>query len=137
MNRCRWIAALSLSLLAVACGGSYAPAPPPAPQETADVSVRVAGVEWRRVRSFDASGPNDPHFVVSRDKDGGATIAFGDGIRGRRPPAGSTVGITYRYGGGDQGDVRVNVERVMGAPAQALCLVLRGDARRFQFRPCE
>jgi hypothetical protein len=40
--------------------------------------------DWVRVEDFDASGPNDPHFVFDS---GSSTIRFGDGINGDIPQA--------------------------------------------------
>ena len=58
---------------------------------------------WAEVRDFDASGPDDGHYV--RDATAG-TIAFGDGRRGAVPPAGATV-VAERYavGGSAAGNV--------------------------------
>ena len=40
--------------------------------------------DWVRVEDFDASGPNDPHFVFDS---GSGAISFGDGINGNIPEA--------------------------------------------------
>ncbi|HEV2860988.1 MAG TPA: putative baseplate assembly protein [Pyrinomonadaceae bacterium] len=63
--------------------------------------------EWTEVEDFDASGPDDRHFTVNL-KDG--LIKFGDGVRGRIPPAveddeGNIHVVRYRVGGGVKGNV--------------------------------
>ncbi len=133
------IASLIPTALAIACGGSYRPPSPPVePQAKAEVRVSVEGVEWRPVKSFENSRPDDGHYVVSIDEDGSATVVFGDGIRGRLPPAGATVRVSYRYSAGSQGNVSVSIERVVGSRAEiAACLSLRADDRRLEFRPCD
>ncbi|MEF8878696.1 MAG: putative baseplate assembly protein, partial [Haloarculaceae archaeon] len=73
---------------------------------------------WTEVPDFDASGPDDRHYV--RDATAG-TVTFGDGRRGAVPPAGSTV-VAERYtvGGGTAGNVtasaRWTVEAVPAEP---------------------
>ena len=49
------------------------------------------------------SGPNDRHFVVLVDQSDRATVRFGNGTSGA-PPTG-TVQITYKTGGGSDGNV--------------------------------
>jgi hypothetical protein len=64
----------------------------------------VVGTEtWVEVPDFDASGPDDPHYVLSHEE---GTVSFGDGIRGRCPAAGQAV-VAKRYvtGGGTVGNV--------------------------------
>lgn len=63
--------------------------------------------EWTEVEDFDASGPEDRHFTVNLE-DG--VIKFGDGVRGRIPPAvedkeGNVRVLKYRAGGGEKGNV--------------------------------
>lgn len=62
---------------------------------------------WKEVDDFDASGPEDRHFTVCL-KDG--LLKFGDGERGRIPPAtqgekGNIRVLKYRVGGGEKGNV--------------------------------
>ncbi len=65
---------------------------------------------WTEVRTLAQSGPADRHFAVQRDASGGATVLFGDGVNGLRPPAGTAVApvyvqTTYRVGGGSRGNL--------------------------------
>lgn len=66
----------------------------------ASVSLLVNDVPWERVPDFDRSGPDDPHYVVSLREDGRTTVSFGDGERGRRPPATGTLELSYGRGKG-------------------------------------
>lgn len=60
--------------------------------------------EWARVGDLDASGPEDPHYLVEYDA---GRISFGDGIRGLIPPDGTgNIKAAYRSGGGEDGDVK-------------------------------
>jgi predicted phage baseplate assembly protein len=75
---------------------------------------------WTEVDDFDASGPEDRHFTVNL-QDG--LLKFGDDIHGhmplsfeRIPPAvrdgkGNIHVITYRVGGGEKGNVKVEMIR--------------------------
>ena len=62
------------------------------------LSLLVDDASWERVSDFDRSGPDDRHYVVGLGEDSGATIRFGDGERGLRPPAGAQLELTYERG---------------------------------------
>ncbi|WP_408956840.1 putative baseplate assembly protein [Natrinema sp. 74] len=65
--------------------------------------VTAFWVRWDRVSDFLESEPADRHYAVDRI-DG--TVRFGDGNRGRIPPAGQgNVMVTYTTGGGRDGNV--------------------------------
>jgi hypothetical protein len=66
------------------------------------VHVRLDGLPWKQVRSLDPCGPNEPVFVLNKEE---GCIVFGDGLHGRRPPAGiKTILSSYRTGAGSPGD---------------------------------
>lgn len=65
-------------------------------------TVFVDGERWRVVPDFDASGPDERHVVLDREA---GTITFGDGNRGRVPPADATIVADYVAGGGEAGNV--------------------------------
>lgn len=59
-------------------------------------------VRWNRVDDFAASGTDTRDFVLDAST---GTVRFGDGRRGRIPPAGgNNVRISYSAGGGAQGN---------------------------------
>ena len=59
---------------------------------------------WVEVEDLDASGPEDPHYLVEYDT---GRISFGDGIRGLILPEGTgNIRATYRSGGGEGGNVK-------------------------------
>lgn len=65
--------------------------------------VRAVWVRWESVDDFAGSDALDRHYVLDR-VDG--TITFGNGERGRIPPAGrEAVRASYRTGGGAAGNV--------------------------------
>jgi hypothetical protein len=74
-----------------------------------EITVAVDGAAWTRVPSLRRVGPEDRVYTVSSEDDGTTEVRFGDGSRGLRPPAGSTLTVTYKTGGGATG----NVSRVM------------------------
>lgn len=67
------------------------------------IKLTVNRQSWSRVRSLKDSGPDDKHFVLEINRQGEASVRFGDGLKGRRPPAGAKITVTYRLGGGRAG----------------------------------
>src|SRR5438309_10089006 len=70
-----------------------------------EITVAVDGAPWTRVQSLRRAGPDDQVFTVSTEDDGTTEVRFGDGSCGLRPPAGSTLTVTYKTGGGAIGNV--------------------------------
>ncbi|WP_336344127.1 putative baseplate assembly protein [Halalkalicoccus ordinarius] len=64
----------------------------------------VGGTKWQQVEHFDASGPDDRHYVLDRSR---GEVRFGDNVRGSVPAAGqSVVAEAYTCGGGTAGNVQ-------------------------------
>jgi predicted phage baseplate assembly protein len=82
---------------------------------------------WRRVETFDASGPDDEHFVL--DESAGELV-FGDGWRGKIPAANRrVVAEAYRFGGGDRGNVPATATwRFERGPLSAVDITPQGPA---------
>jgi predicted phage baseplate assembly protein len=72
--------------------------------------ITIMGEDWQQVDDFDASEPEDNHYVVDRET---GEIVFSDGIRGKIPPQGEKIYITYRYGGGEKGNIPANSTTVV------------------------
>ena len=75
-----------------------------------EITVAVDGAAWTRVQSLRRAGPDERVFALSTEDDGTTEVRFGDGSRGLRPPAGSTLTVTYKMGGGATGNVSRVVE---------------------------
>lgn len=60
--------------------------------------------QWQEVPDFDASGPDDEHYVINRVA---GEVQFGDSLNGRIPRVGkdNIKATIYRYGGGELGNV--------------------------------
>lgn len=70
------------------------------------------GERWTRVDDFLASGRMDNHFTLNPTT---GEVRFGDGLRGRIPPAGREIlAVEYRYGGGARGNVLPGDGAVLG-----------------------
>lgn len=69
------------------------------------VALTADGQDWLPVRDLLSSGPSAREFVVEVDVGSRAVLRFGNGVNGRRPPAGTTFGLRYRVGGGAAGNV--------------------------------
>lgn len=65
-------------------------------------TIRVDGHRFVEVSDFDASGPDDPHYVLDRER---GRVTFGDGDAGRVPAPDATITADYVYGGGEEGNV--------------------------------
>lgn len=68
-------------------------------------AFRVDANPWNEVDDFDGSGPESKHYVLDCEK---GIVLFGDGISGMIPPRGSKISVSYRYGGGEKGNVGAN-----------------------------
>ena len=80
------------------------------------ITVEVDGMAWRRVESLRRARPEERVFAVTTEEDGTTEVRFGDGQRGLRPPANSTVKVTYRTGGGAVGSVSRTVDDARDEP---------------------
>jgi hypothetical protein len=71
----------------------------------AAITVRVDGIEWKRVPYLYGSAPTDRVYALYRDKSGATAVQFGDGATfGARLPTGSeNVTAVYRRGIGSAG----------------------------------
>ena len=65
-------------------------------------TVTVGGEPWTEVADFDASGPNDRHYVLDR---AAGELTVGDAERGVHPSPDAVVTATYVAGGGPAGNV--------------------------------
>jgi hypothetical protein len=77
----------------------------------AKLEVKVAGERWTPVPTLAGCGPRDPCYVIRVDDDGAATLVFGDGTTGRRPPTGAQVEATYRRSGSETRNARTGPSR--------------------------
>jgi hypothetical protein len=60
---------------------------------------------WRPVQDLLSAGATTEAFVLELEDDGTATLRFGDGTHGRRPPEGQAFTAWYRIGTGIQGNI--------------------------------
>ena len=62
-----------------------------------NISFKIEGEVWHRVRSLEKACPDDRIFTVTMNEDGTVSVVFGDGKHGARPPIGSDIIIaTHR-----------------------------------------
>ena len=75
--------------------------------DDSNIEITVDATAWTRVDNFISSGPSDEHYVIQlTGADDTGQVKFGDGERGKIPPAGvSNIVATYRYGGENDGNV--------------------------------
>lgn len=72
------------------------------------ISVTVNDTVYNAVPYIIDAAGTDPVFYSKTDSDEVTSIIFGDGVSGRIPPANSQILVTYRIGGGTQGNVNAN-----------------------------
>jgi predicted phage baseplate assembly protein len=72
------------------------------------ISVTVNDTVYNSVPYIIDAAGIDPVFYSSTDAEETTSIVFGDGVSGRIPPANSQIIVTYRVGGGVQGNVNAN-----------------------------
>lgn len=72
----------------------------------AAMDVKVDGRIWEQVGNLKDSGPADAHYTVRMTEDGFLTVAFGDGVNGRRLPTGlNNLRVKFRQGTGIAGNL--------------------------------
>ena len=59
---------------------------------------------WERTDDLYAAGQDDPCFILDPES---GKVTFGDGLRGRRPPQGRRIRVSYEYGGGPEGKLAI------------------------------
>lgn len=59
---------------------------------------------WRLTDDLYTAGPDDAVFALDPES---GVVTFGDGLRGKRPPLGRAIRISYEYGGGPDGLVAI------------------------------
>ena len=86
----------------------------------ADELDRVFTIEpgiWREIIGFDRLGERIAHADYAAD--GGATIRFGDGTFGQRPPDDTVFRVTYRSGPGRRANLPADSIILLVAPPEA------------------
>lgn len=69
------------------------------------IETAQTGIIWQAQRDLMQSDRFTSTFVVETDNNEGATLRFGDGIRGQQPQPGARFQATYRVGNGLIGNV--------------------------------
>ena len=65
--------------------------------------IAINDESWTEVDDFDASGPEDSHYVIDYDT---GEILFGDGVHGDIPFGDNIKAKKYRFGSGETGNVK-------------------------------
>jgi len=72
-------------------------------------AIFLGDKEWKPLYDLLASDKFSNEFVVETEADGISYLRFGDGIRGRKPSAGTEFNATYRIGNGKNGNIGARV----------------------------
>lgn len=72
------------------------------------VDVTVNGDEWNQVNSFAKSALDATDFIFKTTPSGQPLVVFGDGTFGAMIPNNSVIVVTYRVGGGTNGNISLN-----------------------------
>jgi len=77
--------------------------------------------EWTLRESLAFSREGQKDFTIDIDEDDRATVIFGDGTLGAIPAPGAVIKVSYRVGGGSQGNVAPDtIQTIIDAPQLAL-----------------
>jgi hypothetical protein len=71
-------------------------------------SVTVNDEVWTKVSSLTLSGADDQVYQIRTFATGETIITFGDGTFGAKLPTDSVIAVTYRVGGGIQGNIELS-----------------------------
>ena len=80
---------------------------------------------WERQDDLDASGSEDNHYLLQPSE---GEIIFGDGVNGRIPPKDSQIRLTYRFGGGEIGNLPANTTWKVRTPNRMLLRIEGNNA---------
>lgn len=89
-----------------------------APVIDGSVTVTVDGFTWTEVASLVFSDAASDNFSMRVDVEDFAYIKFGDGTSGAIPAANANIVVTYRVGGGVQGNIAIG--EISGLTVQGL-----------------
>lgn len=64
---------------------------------------------WTEVAHIEDYGPNDTVYTTTSDANNYVYVVFGDGVSGAVPPKDAEINVTYKLGGGTQGNIGDNV----------------------------
>jgi len=97
--------------------------------ETDPPSGKASGlwVEWHEVEHLFQSSPEDRHYELDPYH---AKVIFGDGSRGKIPPAGrdNVKCAAYKTGGGSRGNVGKNTISILGAAIPSISAVTNPES---------
>jgi uncharacterized phage protein gp47/JayE len=71
------------------------------------VSLTVDGAPWSEVDSLVYGDEDSEVFAIKYDENDNVYILFGDGTNGRCPFPGAVIEVSYRVGGGEQGNISI------------------------------
>lgn len=69
------------------------------------LSVAVGGVPYSRVKTFASAQSSSQVYRVSYTEDSDTIIEFGDDTNGQIPQLGKAITVSYRFGGGERGNL--------------------------------
>lgn len=72
------------------------------------VSVSVNGQTWSQVDNFAKSADDATDYTFTVTPSGQPLVTFGDGVFGSLIPTDATIIVTYRVGGGTNGNIELN-----------------------------
>jgi hypothetical protein len=78
------------------------------PVMPATIILKVNNISWNFQPNFNNSTPNSTDYTWSTTPAGVCTIAFGDGINGKKVPINATMTVAYKTGGGSAGSITAN-----------------------------
>jgi len=77
--------------------------------------------EWGLKESLAFSRAAQKEFIIEIDEDDRTMVIFGDGVLGAIPPPGANIKVSYRVGGGSNGNVAADtIQTIVDAPQLAL-----------------
>lgn len=70
------------------------------------ISVTVNNQKWTEVDFF-TNIDNGPYYKIEYNENYRASILFADDSKGKIPPNGADISVSYRYGGGERGNIDI------------------------------
>lgn len=86
------------------------------------LALTVGTISYTHILRLTEAAASSPAFTSITNSSGETLVVLGSGVNGLVPPAGSTIAVSYRVGGGNTGNVAANAITEMSTPLTGITI---------------